>query len=81
MSTIIYSKNHCPYCDMAKKLLDEKNISYKEININLADQPDQILEEIRKITDAKTFPQIILNDQYIGGYTDLRDFFYNSEKK
>lgn len=80
MSTTIYSKNHCPYCDMAKKLLDEKSIPYEEININHVDEPEQVLQAIRKITDAKTFPQIILNDQYIGGYTDLRDYFYNNEK-
>ena len=29
----IYSTSWCPSCIMAKKLLEEKNISYTEINI------------------------------------------------
>lgn len=76
MTTTIYSKDHCPYCDMAKKLLDEKGITYEEININHVDDPEAVLDAIRAITDVKTFPQIVLNDQHIGGYTDLRDHFY-----
>ena len=34
MAAIIYSKLLCPYCEMAKKLLDEKNIPDKEINMD-----------------------------------------------
>lgn len=75
-STIIYSKNFCPYCDMAKQLLTDKGIAYTEININAATNPADVLSEIQKITTRKTFPQIVLNGQYVGGYTDLRDYFY-----
>lgn len=75
-STIIYSKNFCPYCDMAKQLLTDKGIAYTEININAATNPSDVLSEIQKITTRKTFPQIVLNGQYVGGYTDLRDYFY-----
>ena len=77
MNTTIYSKNFCPYCDMAKKLLDEKQIPFQEINISTSANPDQILSEIKELTAQRTFPQIVLNGQYIGGYTDLRDHFYN----
>lgn len=75
-STIIYSKNFCPYCDMAKQLLTDKGIAYTEININAATNPADVLSEIQKITNRKTFPQIVLDGQYVGGYTDLRDYFY-----
>ena len=36
---IIYSSYNCGYCDLAKKLLDKKQIKYKEINIQ--DDPSQ----------------------------------------
>ena len=80
MTTIVYSKNHCPYCDMAKKLLEEKNEPYKEININHVSNPDTVLKEISGITNSKTFPQIVLNGNYIGGYTDLRDYYYQNDQ-
>ena len=30
----IYTQNLCGYCTLAKKLLDSKNLEYKEINIS-----------------------------------------------
>ena len=36
---IIYSSYNCGYCDLAKKLLDKKQIKYQEINIQ--DDPSQ----------------------------------------
>ena len=33
MAAIIYSGPLCPYCEMAKKLLDQKEIPYKELTI------------------------------------------------
>ena len=74
--TIVYSKNFCPYCDMAKQLLEEKGIAFTEININHAANPADVLSSIQKITNRKTFPQIVLQGLYIGGYTDLRDYYY-----
>ena len=44
---IIYSSYNCGYCDLAKKLLDKKQIKYQEINIQ--DDPSQrdiMLEEL-----------------------------------
>ena len=35
MAAIIYSKVLCPYCEMAKKLLDEKNVPYEELIIGV----------------------------------------------
>ena len=79
MAAIIYTKNLCPYCDMAKKLLDEKGIEYEEINVNSVEDPQTVIDTIRSLTDAKTFPQIVLDGQLIGGYTDLRSHFYTEE--
>jgi len=79
MAATIYTKNHCPYCDMAKKLLDEKGISYDEVNVNSVKDPQAVIDTIRSLTDAKTFPQIVLDGELIGGYTDLRSHFYTEE--
>ncbi|MBA3661646.1 MAG: glutaredoxin 3 [Gammaproteobacteria bacterium] len=66
---IIYSKAHCPYCDMAKEFFTEKNISFEEIRIDLdADKRDEML---RLSNNRRTVPQIFINGQSIGGYDDL----------
>ena len=35
MNTIIYTSNHCPYCDGVKNYFDKKNIAYTEKHIDL----------------------------------------------
>ncbi len=63
---IIYSISSCPYCIKAKNLLSKKHIPYKEIIVN-----KQSIRKLMKITGQSTVPQIFINGQFIGGYTDL----------
>lgn len=65
----IYTGPHCPYCDRAKQLLKQKNISYKEINIG--GDPSLRDEMIARTQGKRTVPQIFINDQHIGGCDDL----------
>ena len=79
MSTaLIYTKNHCPYCNYAKALLDDKGVSYQEINIDHVPDRDEVLREIKSLTDMRTFPQIVLDGKHVGGYTDLCEHYANS---
>jgi|TARA_Y100001968_G_scaffold105726_1_gene95622 GrxC family glutaredoxin len=65
---IIYSAEWCGPCVYAKKLLNEKNIQYKEIDI---EKNDISREDLEKMTGGSTVPQIIINDKCIGGFDQL----------
>lgn len=65
---IIYSSDHCPYCDTAKQLLTQKGATYTEIRVDL--DPDKKTEMINR-TGRRTVPQIFINDQHVGGCDDL----------
>ena len=65
---IIYTKNACSYCDWAKKLLDSKHVSYKEIRI---DNDEALHAEVERRSGRRTVPQIFINGQSIGGFDDL----------
>lgn len=65
---VIYTKEYCPYCSSAKKLLSSKNVQYQEIN--LENKPDEF-EKLKAQTGMRTVPQIFINDQLIGGYSEL----------
>jgi glutaredoxin 3 len=67
----IYTKDYCPYCDQAKRLMTQKGIDYHEINISHAADQAGIMQEIATLTDMRTFPQIVLDGKHVGGYTDL----------
>lgn len=64
----IYSSAHCPYCVMAKQLLDRKGVTYQEIRVDL--DPSKRQEMMAK-SRQRTVPQIFINNEAIGGYTDL----------
>ena len=66
---IVYSSNNCGYCDKAKKLLDQKGLSFEEINIQV--QPQFREEMILKSNGKRTVPQIFINDIHIGGFEEL----------
>jgi len=65
---LIYSANLCPYCTMAKRLLDKKGATYSEINI---DSKAGLREEMMQKTRRRTVPQIYIGDLHIGGFDDL----------
>ena len=69
MKVVIWSKNGCTYCEKAKALLKAKDIAFEERNINTGWTKEQLLEAV---PTARTLPQIFLDDNYIGGFTELR---------
>jgi len=71
MKAIVWSKNHCPYCDQAKNLLTLKGIEYEERNINNGYDREDLLAAV---PGARTVPQIFLDDQLIGGFTELKKY-------
>lgn len=69
MKAIVWSKDACPFCVQAKALLEKRGIEYEERNVSRDWTREQLLEAV---PDARTLPQIFLDDQHIGGFTDLR---------
>ena len=71
MKAVIWSKYHCPYCDQAKALLTQKGIEFEEKKIGDGYTQEELLEAI---PTARTVPQIFLDEQLIGGFTELRAY-------
>ena len=63
----MYSTDRCPYCIRAKQLLETRGYEYEEIN--LARDPDGRAELARR-TGMMTFPQLLVGDELIGGFTE-----------
>jgi glutaredoxin 3 len=69
-SVTLYSTDRCPFCIQAKKLLDKRGIPYEEIN--LARDPDG-RDELVARTGMMTFPQLLVGDELIGGFTETQE--------
>lgn len=65
---LIYTTKICPYCIMAKRLLDKKGAAFTEINV---DTQDELREEMMRKTKRRTVPQIYIGDLHVGGFDDL----------
>ncbi len=65
---LIYTANFCPYCTMAKRLLDKKGAPYSEINV---DSKPGLREKMVQETRRRTVPQIFIGDFHVGGFDDL----------
>lgn len=72
MQIQIYSINNCGYCEAAKSFLKSKGLAFSEINIT---DDIQKRHELVEKTNHRTMPQIFIDDKFIGGYTELKEFF------
>ena len=68
----VYSLSTCPWCKKVKKFLDEKNVEYEVVDVDLAqgDEQKQALEEVEKLTGKRAFPVTVIKDEVISGYKE-----------
>lgn len=67
VNILIYTTRICPYCVMAKRLLDRKGVTYTEINV----EDTAAREELIAKTKRMTVPQIYIGDLHVGGFDEL----------
>ena len=68
MKAVVWSKPACVFCEKAKNLLKNKGIEYEEKNIA---QGHKIQDLLEMVPNARTMPQIWLDEEHIGGYFEL----------
>jgi glutaredoxin 3 len=68
---LIYTSNYCGYCTAAKRMFEQKNLTFKEINF---DENPQIRNDVVAATGRRTVPVIfdLRGDapMYIGGFDE-----------
>ena len=69
MKAVVWSKDNCTYCDQAIKLLDARGIETEVKKIGSGYTLQDLLEVV---PNARTAPQIFLDEAYVGGFTELK---------
>lgn len=67
MNIKIYSRSGCPYCDKIKTVLNQREIEYTSYELDEDFTRDEFYSEFGTGT---TFPQVIYNDEKLGGCSD-----------
>jgi len=76
MQIKMYTRGYCSFCYAAKNLLAKRGLAYEEIS--LSENPS-VEQEMRKLTGGRTVPQIVIDGQPIGGYTELVELDMDGE--
>lgn len=70
IKVMLYSKTGCSYCDKAKALLQSRGVPYEVVE--LTNNKDLIIKLVSQ-TGQNTVPYVFVNDEFIGGYQNLRE--------
>jgi len=76
MKFTIYSKEGCPYCEKIKKVLELTKLPYVVYTLGQEFTKEQFYSEFG---EGSTFPQVLCDDQKLGGCVDAIKFL--QEKK
>ena len=63
----IYGKEQCPFCTKAKGLAEREGheFTYKQLGVDF-----EFPEIMETFPSARTFPQIVVDGEKVGGYTE-----------
>jgi glutaredoxin 3 len=67
----IYTTAICPYCVRAKRLLQQKGVAYREIDVSY--DPELRGTMTARAGGRQTVPQIFIDGRHVGGCDDLYD--------
>ena len=67
MKFTVYSKDGCPYCTKVQQVLELAELQHVIYKLNTDFTKEEFYAEFG---EGSTFPQVIANDEHIGGCTD-----------
>jgi glutaredoxin-like protein NrdH len=70
----LYALSTCGHCRNTKRLLDEHNVKYNFVDVDLLpkDELKKVLEDVRKYNPQTSFPTLVIDDdKVIVGYREL----------
>jgi len=69
----LYALSTCGHCRNTKRLLDEHNVKYDFVDVDLLPQEElkKVLEDVRKHNPQTSFPTILIGDKVIVGYREV----------
>ena len=74
----IYGKKNCPFCEKAKKLAEQLSGFRNDFSFEYTDYEEAKMtkEDVAAVVNhpVSTLPQIMLDEEYVGGYTEFERY-------
>ena len=77
-NVVMYITRFCPFCIMVKKIFDDLEVPYEEIGV---DQYPEKRQEMTKITNRHTVPQVFIGYRHVGGCDDTQNALHSGQLK
>ncbi|AIT08604.1 glutaredoxin [Candidatus Francisella endociliophora] len=78
MNVKIYSRNGCPFCVWAKQWFEQNQIAFEEIIIDDYNERTKFYNDMNESGKVNypisTVPQIFVDNEHIGGFTELKAY-------
>ncbi len=70
MSVMLYALSTCPYCRMTKKFLDDNEVEYDVVDVDLleGDERTAVVDEVKQLSGGTSFPVLVVDDDVIVGF-------------
>jgi len=75
----IFSKTTCVFCNKAKQLLESCNITPLVVELDQLQEGQVLHQQLISKTNHTTVPNIFINGNHIGGYSELEQLFKNGK--
>ena len=74
MQVKLYALSTCPYCRMTRKFMDESDIEYELLEVDLleGDERDTAVAEVREVSGGASFPVVTVDEEVIVGFNKKR---------
>lgn len=74
MSTKVFALSTCPYCKMARKYLEENDVSFDVVEVDqLTGSPrEEAIAEVKRLSGGTSFPVIDVDGEVIVGFNKPR---------
>tara|TARA_R110002012_G_scaffold159923_1_gene321613 strand:- start:201 stop:446 length:246 start_codon:yes stop_codon:yes gene_type:complete len=72
----VYSKNGCGFCDKLTNFMESKGVNYEKFNLGDDFSSEEFLYKFGR---SSTFPQVLMNNQKIGGMKDTVRFLLDNK--
>lgn len=70
MNIKVYTKRRCSFCTAAKHWLAQRQYTYEEVSLDHQNEKERFVSQYPEL---KTVPQIFVDGENIGGFSELRD--------
>jgi Glutaredoxin and related proteins len=70
MATKVYALSTCPYCKMARKYLEENDVPFDVVEVDLltGTEREEAVAQVKRLSGGTSFPVIEVDGEVIVGF-------------